>query len=77
MVESAMDAAPFMVGDFMSMAPPLILSASCECVGDAPLSATPPSISVSDILVDFAGLLQVVLVVHFADYFLERQDFMH
>jgi hypothetical protein len=42
-----MDAAPF---DLTSIAPLLILSASCECVGDAPLSATPPSISMSDIL---------------------------
>lgn len=46
-----MDAAPFNFGDLTSIAPPLILSASCECVGDAPLIATPPSISVSDILV--------------------------
>lgn len=35
---------------FMSIAPPLILSARCECVGDAGCSAMPPSISVSDIL---------------------------
>lgn len=45
-----MDAAPFSVGDLTSIAPLLILSTSWECVFDAPLSATPPSISVSDIL---------------------------
>jgi hypothetical protein len=50
MVESATDAAPFIFGDLTSMAPLLICSASCECVGDAAPSATPPSISVSDIL---------------------------
>jgi hypothetical protein len=49
-VESATDAAPLAVGDWTSIAPLLICAASCECVGDAPLSATPPSISVSDIL---------------------------
>lgn len=46
-VESATDAAPF---TFTSIAPPLILSAKCECVGESAWSATPPSISVSDIL---------------------------
>lgn len=50
MVESATDAAPLRLGDLTSIAPLLILSASCECEGDAPLRATPPSISVSDIL---------------------------
>jgi len=49
-VESATDAAPLM-GDFTSMAPPLISSASCDCVGEVSPRATPPSISVSDILV--------------------------
>lgn len=49
MVESASDAAPLVLGDLTSIAPPLICSASCECVGDAPLRTTPPSISVSDI----------------------------
>lgn len=50
MVESATDAAPFRFGDLTSIAPLLIRSASCECSDAAPLSATPPSISVSDIL---------------------------
>jgi hypothetical protein len=48
-VESAMDAEPLIMGDLTSMEPPLILSARCECVGDATSRATPPpSISVSD-----------------------------
>lgn len=50
MVESATDMAPLSMGDFMSIAPSLILSASWECVSDATLSATPPFISVSDML---------------------------
>lgn len=49
-VESASDAATSNMGDLTSMAPPLISSASCDCVGDPPFKATPPSISVSDIL---------------------------
>lgn len=47
-VDSAIDAAPFVY--VTSIAPPLILSASWECVGEAARSATPPFISVSDIL---------------------------
>lgn len=75
MVESAIDAAPFRFGDLTSIAPPLILSASWECVGDAPLSATPPSISVSDILcggVDFVGCLAVHVE---ADFFWATKKF--
>jgi len=45
-VDSAKEAAPF--ARETSIAPPLILSASCECVGDA--NAIPPSISVSDMM---------------------------
>lgn len=44
-VESAVDAAPS-----MSIAPPLIFSASCECVSEVTLNATPPLISVSDMV---------------------------
>lgn len=63
-VESAIEAAPFRLGESTSIAPPLILSASCECVGDVPLSATPPSISISDIFVAYVHLWWFVLVVH-------------
>jgi hypothetical protein len=73
MVESAIDAAPFIFGDLTSMAPLLILSASCECVGDAPLSATPPSISVSDILSCVVWSCKMFLSSRF-DYFLAKSS---
>jgi hypothetical protein len=41
------------VTEWTSMAPPLISSASCECVGDVTLNATPPPISMSDMIVVF------------------------
>lgn len=43
------------------MAPPLISSASCDCVGDVTPNPTPPSISVSDMVVGIIRVSSLVL----------------
>lgn len=49
-VESAIECAKLKFGDLTSIAPPLISSARCECEGEVASRATPPSISVSDMV---------------------------
>lgn len=49
-MESAIESAALKFGDLTSIAPPLISSASCECVGEVAPRTMPPSISVSDMI---------------------------